>query len=245
MPFNCIVIDDEVAAIEEISEYIIDSPHLELLRAFTMPQEALSFIKSTSNIDIVFLDMNMPFMNGSELGFLIRENTDLLIFTTSHAKSALDAFEVSADAFLLKPFNFPKFISVVQRACDRLDSKRIKNDSLEYIFVKNKDDNLKLVKIFLADIVAIESLLNYIRIYTLHGKLVTHLSLKEAKDSFNLNRGFIQMHRSFIISERHIVSLENCKVTMSDGSTFNIGNNFKNQLNDILTKHLLKSSHKT
>lgn len=242
MPLNCVIVDDEATSIEQVSEYITNSPQLKLLKAFTSPKEALAFIKSTNNIDIVFMDVDMPFMNGFELGFLIREDTSLLIFITSHAKYALEAYDLSVDAYLLKPFNFSKFFSVVQRLCDKRRMIKTSIEELQpYLFVKSKEDNLKLIKIFLKDIIAIESLLNYIRIYTLNGKIVTHLSLKEAKEAFGINEGFIQIHRSFIIAPQHIISLENSKLTMSDGSNFTIGNGFKNQLNNILGRCLLKT----
>jgi DNA-binding LytR/AlgR family response regulator len=240
MKWKCVVIDDELEAIEEITEYIANTPDLKLIESFSSPLDALNFINKNQNIDFVFMDVDMPDLNGIDLSKLIRAKVRRLIFTTSHAKYALNAFEVDADAFLLKPFNYAKFISAISKFLhNHLSSGSAEDD---YIYDKNKNEDLKLVKVKFEDIVAIESLANYVRIYTNTIKIVTHLKLKEAKEIFGEKNGFMQLHRSFLISKRHINSIEGNTLTMSNGSKFTIGENYRKTINEFLNDKILKSA---
>ncbi|WP_379073526.1 LytR/AlgR family response regulator transcription factor [Pedobacter vanadiisoli] len=238
MNLRCIVIDDEFEAVEEICEYILNTPELDLVMSFTNPIEALSFIKKNENFDLIFMDVDMPNINGIDLSRLIRSKTKKLIFTTSHAKYALNAFEVSADAFLLKPFNYSKFFATIEKFLSPTDSL-VAPDG-EYLFIKSKNEDLKLVKVRFKDIVAIESLANYVRIYTKELNLVTHLKLKDAKAIFGKDDNFMQLHRSFLISKNHINSIEGNILTMSNGAKFAIGENFRKIFHDFLSNKTLK-----
>lgn len=238
MRLRCIVIDDEIDAIEEICEYIANTQELELVMSYNNPMEALNFIKSSNSFDLIFIDVDMPYINGVELSRLIRHKTKKIIFTTSHAKYALNAFEVEADAFLLKPFNYSKFLGTINKFL--IQDVHQADEEEEYLYVKNKDEDLKLVKVKFKEVVAIESLANYIRIYTENYKLVTHLKLKEAKEIFSKNDNFMQLHRSFLISKNHINSIEGNILTMSNGSKFTVGDNFRKILNEFLNNRTLK-----
>lgn len=242
MPLSCIVIDDDLDAIDEIREYILSTPGLELVRTFSDPILALNYIRENGSFGLVFMDVDMPNMNGIELSAVIRDCAMRLVFTTGHARYALDAFDVQADGFLLKPFNYAKFFSIVSRFL-KAEEPAGKIDE-EYLFVKNKSEDLKMVKVRFSDVIAIESLGNYIRMYTTESNVVTHLKLKEAREIFRKRAGFMQLHRSFLISGSHISSIEGNILTMSNGAKFTIGDNFRKTLNDFLTNRVLKPAYK-
>jgi DNA-binding LytR/AlgR family response regulator len=242
MPLSCIVIDDDLDAIDEISAYILSTPGLELIRSFSDPVAALNYIRGNGDFDMLFMDVDMPNMNGIELSAMVRDRAARMVFSTCHAKYALDAFDVQADGFLLKPFNYAKFFSVVSRFFNT--EGRAVQKSGEYLFVKNKSEDLKMVKVRYSDIIAIESLANYIRIYTTDLNIVTHLKLKEAREIFGKRAGFMQLHRSFLISGEHITSIDGNILTMSNGSKFTIGNNFRKTLDNFLTNRTLKPTHR-
>jgi len=242
MPLSCIVIDDDLDAIDEISAYILATNGLELIRTFSDPIPALNYIRKIGNFDLLFMDVDMPNMNGIEFSAIIRDRTIRLVFTTGHARYALDAFDVQADGFLLKPFNYTKFFSVVSRFL-KVEGPAVQENE-EYLFVKNKSEDLKMVKVRYSDVIAIESLANYIKIYTNDSNIVTHLKLKEAREIFGNRAGFMQLHRSFLISGEHINSIEGNVLTMSNGSRFTIGDNFRKTLNDFLTNRTLKPAHR-
>ena len=238
MILKCIVIDDDAEAIKDISEYISNIPNLDLVRSFTKPVEALRYIKDTEGLDLVFIDVDMPLISGIELSLLIRENTKKLVFTTSHAKYALDAFDVSADGFLLKPFNFAKFLRTVNKLFPPEKMAGTKDN--DYLFIKSKEEYLKLIKVKYTDIVAIESMLNYVRIHTVKDKLITHITLKEFRETLKDRDEFVQLHRSFIISKNHIFSIDGNTLTMTTGAKFTIGESYRDILISFLSDKVLK-----
>jgi len=244
MKLTCVVIDDEPESVEDILEYIENTGVIKLLKSFNKPVEALNFLKENGPVDLVFMDVDMPVLSGVDLSSMIRHHVKNLIFTTSHAKYALDAFEVSAEGFLLKPFNFAKFLVTVEKFFPTNLQSESNNVSGDYIFVKSKEDDLKLIKVNIADIIALESQLNYIRIYTLRGNIVTHMSLKEAKELLVNYDHIIQLHRSFLISTNHILSVEGNKLSMCNDTRFTIGDNFKDTLNKYLGSKIFKASSK-
>ena len=170
---SCILIDDEPHAIAALKDYLSHVPDIEIVGAYLDPIEALKAIINTILVDLVLLDVNMPKLSGVELASLIRSKTRKLVFTTGHAKYAYDAFEVQADAYLLKPYSLTKFLDTIHK----LNLKDNLEDNLEYFFVKSRGDNLKMIKVFYKDIIAVESQLNYITIHTLNKKIITYMSL--------------------------------------------------------------------
>lgn len=245
MMINCIVIDDDKGAIEDIAEYIARVPEINLLRTFINPLEALTYIKNSEDLDLVFLDIDMPLISGLDLSVLIRQKTAKLVFVTAHAKYALDAFEVSADDFLLKPFNLNRFLRTVSKLFPTGKSKsaeEIKDE--DFLFVKSKDEEHKLIKVKYKDIVAIESLLNYVRIHTINDKLITLITLKEFMDSIKDRDEFVQLHRSFIISKNHIASIDGNQLTVTTGAKFTVGESYRNILLSFLSNKILKPTKK-
>ncbi|RYZ88105.1 MAG: response regulator transcription factor [Proteobacteria bacterium] len=243
---NCLVIDDETEALAELSSYIKNIPKLNLLKTFDKPLEALEYIRSNQPVDLIFIDVDMPLLSGIELAGLVRDKTRTLIFTTSHSKYAVDAFKVDADDFLLKPFGFADFIRVVEKSFPayEISTDNISKDQNGYLYIKDKENGLKLVKVFIQDIIAIESLLNYVRVHTIDSKLVTHLSLKEVKKVLNDYSQFVQLHRSFIISKDHISVVDGNMLTMTSGAKFTIGETYRDNLNEFLQSKILKPASK-
>jgi DNA-binding LytR/AlgR family response regulator len=242
---KCLVIDDEQEAIDSISDYLSSIPQLSLQKTFTRPLEALNYLEKSKIVDLIFMDIDMPLLNGIELSELIRHKADKLVFTTSHSKYALDAFKVRADDFLLKPFSFSDLLKTMKKLFpeNETESPKMEKDD-DFIYVKSKEDHLKLIKVDFDDIIAIESLLNYVRIHTITDKLVTHISLKEAKEALSERDEFIQLHRSFIISNKHISVISGNTLTMSSGAKFTIGDSYRDILNEFLAKKMLKPAAK-
>ena len=112
---KCIIVDDEQFSINTLSKYARMLGDMEIIATFTSPQQALLAISSSSKIDTLFMDIDMPEISGLELAQALRTKTDKLIFTTAHSKYAFETYEVTADAYLLKPFNFLKFSSTISR----------------------------------------------------------------------------------------------------------------------------------
>lgn len=112
---NCVIIDDERFAVHAIEKYIELLPKINVVASYTNSQLALEKITADDEVDMLFMDIDMPMLSGIDLAKAVRAKTKKLIFTTAHSKYAFDAFEVEADAFLLKPFTFSKFAITVNR----------------------------------------------------------------------------------------------------------------------------------
>jgi len=244
MKLRCIVVDDEVHAMEGIKSYISSLENLQLVACYSDSLQALKEIGSAENVDIIFMDVDMPKISGVELAKAIRHKTDKLIFTTAHSKYAFEAFEINANAYLLKPYTFALFAETITRfypAIAVLPPAGFKQEE-DYFFVRNKSDGNSLVKIRYAELVAVESLQNYIRIYTQSESVVTYISISEIKVILQDYPDFMQAHRSFIISRDHIEKVEGNTLRMSNGLIINIGNSYKDAVNAYIAEKTIKTS---
>ncbi|MFC3563395.1 LytR/AlgR family response regulator transcription factor [Pedobacter jamesrossensis] len=232
MRLKCIVIDDESHAVNGIKSYINTLKNLELFEVYTDPLQALTEIGSGPDVDIIFMDVDMPMISGIELSKAIRHKTSKLIFTTSHSKYAYEAFEMHASAYLLKPYTFARFAETINRLFPQsIGTPQISLQKQEdYFFIRNKNDNNNLVKVRYSAIVAVESLQNYVRIYTSDETIVSYIGLSEIKDVLKEHSNFIQAHRSFIISKNHIEKIDGSSLKMTNHLIVNLGNNYRDEI---------------
>lgn len=242
--YKCIIIDDEERGIKVLTDYIQSFSNFVITNSFTDPLKALKEISLMPKVDAIFMDVDMPGISGIELSKALRSKTDKLIFTTAHSRYAIDAFEVDGDAFLLKPYTFAKFALAVNKLFPKQEEavENLKNDT--YFFVKNKEENLDLVKVFYSDIIAIESLQNYVQFYTTKGKIVAYFSLKEIINILKDREEFVQIQRSYIISVLFIDRLNGNVVVLNGNIKVTIGNNYRENLLDIVKNKILKTGRK-
>lgn len=238
--YHCIIIDDEPDAVEILTDYIQQMSELELRSSYTDPVKAMAEITSSDGIDIVFMDIDMPRISGIDLSKAIRTKTDKLIFTTAHTKYAFDAFEVEADAYLLKPFTFAKFALTINKLIK--EGRRAKTtEAVNEFYVKTTEERNRFVRIKFDDVIAIESVKNYIKIYTMTEDIMTYLTLKEIKERFDETDDFIQIHRSFIISKNYIEKVEGSLVKLPKNMLIPIGTFYKDAFYDYLLKNTIKT----
>ncbi|MCL8007271.1 LytR/AlgR family response regulator transcription factor [Gelidibacter japonicus] len=229
---NCIIIDDEPMAVKVIESYCESIDSITVLGTFTNALDALDFIKDNS-VDLIFSDIEMPHINGVDFIKTLEHKRPIFIFTTAYPQYALDGFELNAIDYLVKPIPFPRFVTAIQRAKERLklkesiasdsthNSKKVYED--DFIFVKSEYDNLKLL---IDDITYIQGLKDYLKIHTLKsGAILTLMNFKDfqAKLPGNL---FIRIHRSYIVNISKIELLQRNKVII-EGQRIPIGENYK------------------
>ncbi|WP_225872503.1 LytR/AlgR family response regulator transcription factor [Pedobacter polaris] len=243
--YKCIIIDDEPHAIEGLKGYINAMPELSLLKSYVDPLIALKEINSNEPIDIIFLDVDMPKINGIELSKEIRSKTNKLVFTTAHTKYAYEAFEANADAYLLKPYSLGKFIITInklfpaqEKGSQNFAEKSIKEN---FFFVKSREDDLKILKIKYEDIIAVESKQNYIMIYTTTKKVLTYMSLTEIAKILHEMPNFMQLHRSFVINQDQIETIDGNLVKMTNGIRLTVGENYRKEFNVFVANRLIKA----
>ena len=217
MTLNCIAVDDEPLALGQVSKFIEQTPFLNLAGKYSDAVYALKGIH-TQKIDLIFLDIQMPDLNGIELARVLDKGVvkPRIIFTTAYNQFALEGYKVDALDYLLKPFNYEEFLRAAQKAL--LYVELLNKPATQTIVVnetEHADDNYlflkveyQLVRIALDDILYIESLKDYVKVELKNaGKAILSLtSLKVLEEKLPPKR-FLRIHRSFIVSLDKITSM--------------------------------------
>ena len=203
---RCIVVDDEPLAVKMLEGFIARTPFLELAASFNDPVLALSEIRSIGP-ELVFLDIQMPDLDGMELSRMLPEGTRV-VFTTAFKQYAFESYEVSALDFLLKPIRYQKFLEAAQKARDWFVMKEASLAAApEKTSVFIKADGV-LRKVDFADLLYVEGMKDYLMFHLASARqpLVTHLTMKAAEDMLPADR-FMRIHRSFIVNLEQITSV--------------------------------------
>ncbi len=215
MPLSCIVIDDEPLAVEILEEYISKIPFLNHQRSFTNAIEALTYFEENSP-DLVFLDIQMPELKGTQFARLIQHKNCAIIFTTAYTEFALESYDLNATDYLLKPIEFERFIKAVnkvkeKRAESSADATGQHVETKGYLFVKT---DYKIVRIAFNEILYIEGLKDYLIIQTREKKVLTLMRFKTILEQLPPN-DFVRVHKSFIIPLSKIESIENHRIKIN------------------------------
>tara|TARA_R100000935_G_scaffold2714_6_gene7498 strand:+ start:11521 stop:12192 length:672 start_codon:yes stop_codon:yes gene_type:complete len=201
---KCIIIDDEELARGLLKTYVEKLGTLELIGSFESPIDALQILK-TETIGLIFLDIQMPDLKGTDFAKLVDAKTKI-IFTTAYSEYALDGFELNALDYLLKPITFERFLTAVNKL-EAINS----NESQTTITVKSGYD---LHKLNLEEITHIESDSEYVIFYTGNKKVMSNQSLKSLERS--LPKNFMRVHRSFIINKNKVTGLKSRDLLISE-----------------------------
>ena len=207
---TCIVVDDEPMAREILSSFITKVPKLELLNSYSNAMEAFETINN-KQVDLVFLDINMPEVSGLSLAKSINNKTKI-IFTTAYREYAIDGFDLHAVDYLLKPIAFDRFLQSVNKlfeitSTQKTDNISIKNTHAQNDFIFVRSDR-KMIKINFDNILYIESLSDYIKIHTQEKTIVTRETISNIETKLPPTN-FIRIHRSYIIAIPQISSYTN------------------------------------
>lgn len=206
---KCIIVDDEPIAREGMRLLIEEISQLELLKSFNNAEEASVFINDT-DVDLIFLDINMPGINGIEFAYSIPKQT-LIIFTTAYSQYALDSYDVDAIDYLVKPIDPVKFRKAVNKAIIyhtlliNEEKKTVETIEDEYIFVKS---DRKYFKINLKDILFIEGLKDYVIVQMEDQRIITRMSMKAIHEILP-SHIFFRINKSYIVNKKHINSFDN------------------------------------
>ena len=208
---NAVIIDDEPLAREGLSSYVREVDFLNLVDTVENPVELMSILDK-SPVDLIFLDIQMPKMNGIDFLKII-QNPPMVIITTAYPSFALEGFRLNVLDYLLKPITFERFVQAAHKAKEyqqllNKSSASPLEKSDDYFFVKC--DN-KYEKIYFDDILYIQGMQNYVAIHTLKGKYITLLNLKNIAENLNSDR-FIRVHKSYIIAISKIDSVESHEI---------------------------------
>jgi DNA-binding LytR/AlgR family response regulator len=224
--YTCLAIDDEFSALDIITDYIALQPELKLLKSYSSAPTALKAIENLKKpVDVIFLDIEMPNMNGIELARLIKHKTNKLVFTTAHANYAIYSYELEADAFLLKPFSHAKFDQIIKRLFSNSSNVQAEKAN-DFILLKSDEQRNRFIKIKLDKIYAVEAQERLTKIYLENEAILSRSNFSEALALLPTNRGFSQIHRSFIVAESQIKTLERSYVILNNNIRISIGRKY-------------------
>lgn len=221
-PIRCLIADDEPLALELLASYVRRMPELNLSGAYTDPLQAREAILR-GDADVAFLDIQMPGVTGMELARNARDAGVKVIFVTAYREFAVEGFRVNALDYLLKPASFDEFKEAVQRAVNALGSE---TSSMPDAAITVRSD-YRQVRINVADIIYVEGLKDYVKIYTADRQrpILTQMSLKAVESSLPA-ADFVRIHRSYIISVSRVKSFDRSNVLI-EGTSVPIGDTYR------------------
>ena len=234
MLLSCIIVDDEPLAREGLANYVREVDFLQLAGSCEHPLELTALLEQNP-VDLIFLDIQMPKMSGTD--FLRQmKNPPIVIITTAYPSYALEGFQLNVMDYLLKPITFERFFKAACKARDyyKLLQKPALANVEDYFFIKCGN---KYEKIFFDDILYVEGMQNYVSIYTDKGKYVTMLSLGSLADKLD-ESAFIRVHKSFIAAIGKIDGIEGNELFIRN-SRIPVSRNFRQQVMErVLSKKL-------
>ncbi len=220
---KALAIDDEPLALSVIEAFCSQVDYIDLQKTFTKPNEALKHLKKYP-VDLLFLDIHMPSLTGIDFYKNIEQNT-MVIFCTAHGQYAVEGFNLNALDYLLKPFTFERFKQATEKARDYF-SQIGTQKSIEHIFVRA---DYSLQKITLDDILYIEALDDYLKIYLHQQKtIVARMTMKTMLEKLPVG-DFVRVHRSFIVPVKRVESVRNKTLQILD-KKIPVGNSYEEEV---------------
>lgn len=265
---KCVVVDDEPLALEMMSAYVRKTPYLELAGSFSSSIEALDFLRK-NQVDLAFLDIQMPDLNGLELGNFLMGQPIRLVFVTAYEQYALEGFKVEALDYLLKPVSYSDFMKAAERArkwFERGENGNMSASSEPSASVAETEGNFKLdpdfsgsffvradyrwVRIRMEDILFIESVKDYVKIHldpqgkskqdTLGAPFcVMTLQSIKALEECLPSSVFMRVHRSFLVNMNQISAVERGRVLFANGQSVPVSDSYKSVLEAEISRRSL------
>lgn len=224
---KCLIVDDDELSRNILEDLVTGTEFLELVKSCESSVEAYNILQK-GNIDLVFLDIEMPKMSGMEL----LENLSHLpqvILVTSHEEYAAESYQYDVTDYVVKPVSQARFLKAVNRAKERAEGGAESSSGTKTIFVRSDS---RLVQLSTKDILYVEALGNYVNIYTIKERFTVHITMKEVLNKLPAKE-FIRVHRSFIVRMDKIEAIEDNFITIGNKS-ISIGRAYRDELSNHL-----------
>ena len=234
---KCIAIDDEPLALRQITEYIKNTPFLELTGTFDNAIEALTYLNE-NEVDLMFVDIQMPGLNGLDLVKSLKHRPEV-VFITAYSEYAIDGFKLDALDYLLKPLDYSSFLKAANKALSSFKQKNNAdeklNSTLQHIFIKSE---YKIIRIELDKIRYIEGNRGYLRFFLENSKpVMTLLSMKKIEEKLPASK-FIRVHRSYIVNLDKITMIERAQIIF-DNVRIPVSDQYKEQLQKYIDDNFM------
>ena len=231
MKLKCLIIDDEPVARKLLQEFVEEIEYLQLAGIAESPLKALPYV-TTQSIDIIFLDINMPKLNG--IDFLKSSKIGAqIIMTTAYAEYAVEAYGLDVLDYLVKPFSFERFLKAANKAKEyfELKKKQPEDSGNKYFFVKCDG---KIEKIFYDELLYVEAMMNYVILHTETRKMIVYLTVKGIAEQLPVGK-FLKVHKSYIVNTSKIKNIEGNEINLGSAKV-----TISQNLHDTVIKEILK-----
>ena len=231
MNLKCAIVDDEPLALNLLESYVQKTPFLQLAGKYSSAVQAMKDLPEMQ-IDLIFLDIQMPELNGLEFSKMIAPHTRI-VFTTAFDQYAIDGYKVNALDYLLKPISYTDFLQAAHKAVQWFDLLKQPLEELESIFVKS---DYKLIQVELKNILYIEGLKDYIKIYEENAPkpILSLMSMKSMEELLPSSR-FMRVHRSYIVQKDKIRIIDRGRIVFGK-NYIPISDSYKQAFQDFLDK---------
>ncbi len=236
MTLNCVIIDDEPLATELLESYAQKIPFLNVLGVYNSASEAIRTIRENT-IHLLFLDIQMPEISGLEFARIIDKDTRI-VFTTAFSQYAIDGYKVNALDYLLKPISFEKFLETADKALEWFESQTKQKSMIQdrFIFLKSE---YKLQKINFDDILYVEGLKDYVKIYLKDSsKNVMSLMNMKKIEEYLPKPEFMRIHRSYIVHMKEVETIDRFRMVIGN-QYLPISDSYKDSVQKFLELHSL------
>lgn len=238
---NCIIVDDEQHAIEVLEHYIRSISELNLIATFNKPSEAITFLND-HQVDLIFLDINMPKISGIEFIQAVRHKNYNFILTTAYREFAPNGFDLDVVDYLIKPIPLPRFLQAITKAQKiiSLHQAEHSNTSVDanYFIVKTQFKS-QMIKVYINDIDYIEGMKNYVALHHNGNRTLALITMKDVEERLPKNR-FMRIQKSFIIALDKVVAINGNQVVLKGISCeISIGETYKKQFLETIKKNLI------
>jgi DNA-binding LytR/AlgR family response regulator len=206
MKLKCVIIDDEPIARKIIQEFVEDIEFLELVAQAENPLKATELL-ANNDIDVLFLDINMPKING--IDFLkSMKPTAAVIMTTAYPEHALEAFDLDVVDYLIKPIPFERFLKACHKAKEiveyRKQSSAKSQTTHDHFFIKCEN---RIEKVLYDELLYVEAMANYVKLHTTSKKMIVYMTVKSLENQLPGNK-FVKVHKSFIVNADKVISID-------------------------------------
>ncbi|MFO7852753.1 MAG: LytR/AlgR family response regulator transcription factor [Bacteroidota bacterium] len=225
---NCIIVDDDKLSRKVLTEHVKRSSFLTLVGDYDNAIDARNLLAEKSDIDLIFLDIQMPEMDGFELINSL-ENPPAIIMVTVNEKMAVKAYDLDVIDYLVKPVTYSRFCKAVDKVIRYQNKSARENIGQQEVFIKKASS---LVKLKLIDIIVVEALENYVVVHTDKEKYTIHFTMKAIEQQLP-SLIFIRVHRSYIVNKSRIVMIKDNSIDIKgdvDVKNIPIGKSYRESL---------------
>lgn len=236
---RCLAIDDEPLALRQLAAYLRKVPFFELVDSCQSALESMAILEK-QEVDVIFIDINMPDMNGLDFVRSLQQ-PPMVVFTTAYQEYAIEGYKVDAIDYLLKPFGMSDVLRAAEKVKRQYDLLHVAHlspvDEDEALFLKTE---YKVVRILISHIVYVEGMSEYLRIHLSDQSksIVVLLSMKKMEERLG-GYDFMRIHKSYIINLHHITEINKSRVVLDIDKEIPIGDSYRDHLNEYISKKFL------